>query len=1486
MEETVKGASKWQGNDLIDNGKTVATLSKNENGTWSYTSDLSEGSDTFKTKTEAMKDAEMSATGIYTPNETKYSSYQLPDGKSYKEVLIKAPAKQTRLSQKEVYERAGLFNTLNRTPEENARLLELDNKLAKENSTVGLDFKSSHWDEPNIISHLRLNERDYNGKKVLFMEELQSDWAREGRSKGFRDTALVDKIKKYNVPADEGKWSINTLVESGVPKEIANEYYKTSMLGVPNNPLLKNWQELSVKRALKEAVDSDAEYFSWITGEQTNARYNLATHLKNVDWKPAERFGGTNIDIFPSDGKQKIYLNIDKNGKIASEGGNRGWKGKQLDEVLGKGLADKIMEKESGTLSGEGLSFGGEWAKNLYDNQVKNIVEDLTGKKVEVIDLGLPIGKDAPAFYSVKDNGMSGSLIKNNDIKIGIEVRETMKREDYIITDILGDGKFKAVPKEKWYIHTRPEEKDDFVKGEALKKYNKESLEILKNSAETFDISINKSAGQQAIKITPEIRAMIKGETPIFKVKETEKGITKQNIKEIKPIETKPIIPKEISSLVEKKDEFKKAVASKVASAIRSTQSIPDSFKKLILNNRNAFDKWSKKALEEGVTKENLGHLVAGVEHRAGAEASIRNKEYAVITKNYSDVWEEVHKYSRLLDDLDRLKRGNIIENNRTIDDVAEEMFKLKSSLTPEQMKRVEQGQKLLNDYQDRELQSAVQSGLKSPEEYKIMKEAHPNYLKRSIEDFENKEKNFQGTSGSFNVSKTGIFKAKGSSRKLANTDVSIIGHLYEQALKNEKNKATRSIMQAMEKTKESTALRTAKQVQERMKAFKNIKEQKQIQSKLIDNIKELTTYGKKASIKIKNIINTKVSKDIKSLVKKIDTMEKERNELFGEAQTMASEFEASTKIKKLLKQVENKEKNTNLNFTKLSELISSKNKRKTLDIKQQSEVISNIKSIIKTINKQVQESKNINKELWMETKKMSDIKMKDIDIPEGLVKISHFNEGIREDWLIPKDIGEALKLTDSGAADALLKWVGNLSENKDFIKRTAGKFLTFPAKTVKNLAVNWNIMFSAISNPFRDIQTILLTSDVTLKDIAESLFYTIRRAITRSEKDEIDALARKSGAYQGNVFKEGLTPEQILIKELDNKVGVVSKITHPLRLIEDIGQAMEEMSRRAVFKSELKKGSSLLEAAHITRNASIDFSKSGSLIKVLNKFIPFLNARIQGFSNLVKAIQKDPTKASRVLLVTAAYPTVYLNALNSNYASYKNVPDYEKRKYWVIMVGESNGRDMKGNPILIPHYVKIPKGEGQQVVSNVVDRVLNLSKTKYPDSTSTFFKKLIGDFSPITESNIIPAGLSQYSDISHNHSTFKEAPIVPEWIKKEIGWRKSSELAEKEQFTDKTSEVAKTIGDVFNWSPMKIDYVIKIGALNDIIRTLDLPIKGFKGKGAFEKASELPLARSIIGTQSSGEYQAKKEEEERKLKEKNTKLIESYRKIQKKLNK
>src|SRR5690606_5896161 len=49
------------------------------------------------------------------------------------------------------------------------------------------NYKSGHWDEKNVLAHVRLNDRtDADGNKVLFVEEIQSDWHQEGRKKGYK----------------------------------------------------------------------------------------------------------------------------------------------------------------------------------------------------------------------------------------------------------------------------------------------------------------------------------------------------------------------------------------------------------------------------------------------------------------------------------------------------------------------------------------------------------------------------------------------------------------------------------------------------------------------------------------------------------------------------------------------------------------------------------------------------------------------------------------------------------------------------------------------------------------------------------------------------------------------------------------------------------------------------------------------------------------------------------------------------------------------------------------------------------------------------------------------------------------------------------------------------------------------------------------------------------------------------------------------------
>jgi len=396
-------------------------------------------------------------------SKTSYSKYTLPGGNSYREILIKAPVKISEElpdAFKVVKSSDGSYVVVNsggariaNSSDTEVGAIQNYNLLNNKPQT----FSSSHWTLSNVLAHLRMNLRNFKGKTVSFMEELQSDWARERRKN---------------------------------PEEVID------------NPLLKNWQELAVKRALIEAVNDNADYFAWINGEQTSARYNLDKYIDDVNWETRTLYVKDGeekykkILIQPKEASEYITVDVDNKGVVfKSSDGNL--QGKKLDEVIGKGLAEKIMADESGTLSGEGLRFGGEWARNLYDKQVKNIVEELTGQKVELLDMGLAIAPNKKSWNIANDDMITKTVVTPENLKVGLEIAGE-NRNRYIVIDVIGDGSFEAIPKSA-YDNINPENAKKGI-------YNPYQSLI-----EKFNVSVDKSI-QQAIKLTPEVKAIIKGE--------------------------------------------------------------------------------------------------------------------------------------------------------------------------------------------------------------------------------------------------------------------------------------------------------------------------------------------------------------------------------------------------------------------------------------------------------------------------------------------------------------------------------------------------------------------------------------------------------------------------------------------------------------------------------------------------------------------------------------------------------------------------------------------------------------------------------------------------------------------------------------------------------------------------------------------------------------------------------------------------------------
>lgn len=531
----------------------------------------------------------------------------------------------------------------------------------------------------------------------------------------------------------------------------------------------------------------------------------------------------------------------------------------------------------------------------------------------------------------------------------------------------------------------------------------------------------------------------------------------------------------------------------------------------------------------------------------------------------------------------------------------------------------------------------------------------------------------------------------------------------------------------------------------------------------------------------------------------------------------------------------------------------------------------------ISVLQRHFDDLKGFEADLLSDMKNYLDVKVRAKDAKKaGMETYKFFRDGIREEWLVPEDVGRALKALDSQEAGMFMK----------VMDATLGNL----AKFKRGIATQWNPMFNVVANPARDVQTAQVTSGLalTMADFAEG-----RQIAKSAEKgvnaDDLLKLAREAGALQGGIMREGSQPEKILAAKAraagldagEVNSRVLAPLSTALDWVQAAGQLNEESVRLAVFKRALDSGMAPDQAAKAARQSTVDFGRAGSFVRIANRYVPFLNARVQGAANLLTALDKDPVGVVRKLMTTALWPTVGLTAWNTTFSSYRNVPDDVKNKYWVVMVNQTDGVD-NGQKIQVPYYIKIPKGEAQQAVSAIAERFLTLAEQKYPETTGEFYANLLGNLSPVTESSIFPAGIQEGVELWTNYSLFREKQIVPDYVFVNGKWLKSDEVAPRYRGQDANSHLAKVMGELLNWSPAKIDYVVKQGLVGDLLRGSDQVIDAaageskLAGRPGFEQAAELPWVRSILGDAAYGEQLRKKEAEKNAAIERNQRMIEA----------
>ena len=286
---------------------------------------------------------------------TKFSQWQLPGGENYRELLLTLP--EVRGQQKFDASKVEIKRNL-RSVTQGSTTIEYDGKhLAtysddpqlqdgggykqksdehwmsvaqrlfekgdERNSIQGKSgaFRSSHFDESNILVHVRLNERtDAEGKRVLFIEEVQSDWHQRGRKQGYGPGDIVKPIG-ISAVKDAQHWRVqdesgNTIRLLGVnsfnTSDEAVAYYNSLPDAeiayrkdtVPDAPFKTTWPMLAMKRMIRYASENGFDRVAWTTGTQQFDRWGSqeVSWVKNGDsWRvnATEQVGGNagGVDI-------------------------------------------------------------------------------------------------------------------------------------------------------------------------------------------------------------------------------------------------------------------------------------------------------------------------------------------------------------------------------------------------------------------------------------------------------------------------------------------------------------------------------------------------------------------------------------------------------------------------------------------------------------------------------------------------------------------------------------------------------------------------------------------------------------------------------------------------------------------------------------------------------------------------------------------------------------------------------------------------------------------------------------------------------------------------------------------------------------------------------------------------------------------------------------------------------------------------------------
>ena len=177
------------------------------------------------------------------------------------------------------------------------------------NSSYSNRAMRAHWgqDVEGVLAHARVQDvTTADGKRMLFIEELQSDWHNEGHEKGYTTKEYEDAVAVYDKLAEDyanKRRAFNKYVRSGEfrsdPDDVSKKKFdwlrrkmdeaekrmqdaerdidalkEKGMGDVPDAPFRDTYHEYVLKRLLRMAAEEGYESIGWTTADIQSERWS------------------------------------------------------------------------------------------------------------------------------------------------------------------------------------------------------------------------------------------------------------------------------------------------------------------------------------------------------------------------------------------------------------------------------------------------------------------------------------------------------------------------------------------------------------------------------------------------------------------------------------------------------------------------------------------------------------------------------------------------------------------------------------------------------------------------------------------------------------------------------------------------------------------------------------------------------------------------------------------------------------------------------------------------------------------------------------------------------------------------------------------------------------------------------------------------------------------------------------------------------------